>query len=91
MNFSSKNNEKPVNNDIKDGIYTAPVIFYHQKNPDENINVTISDKIINSTAIGETEDLCSQYINKALDLTKDFSDNQYKRALIKLCELLKKG
>lgn len=91
MNFSSKNNEKPVNNDIKDGIYTAPVIFYHQKNPDENINVTISDKIINSTTIGETEDLCSQYINKALDLTKDFSDNQYKRALIKLCELLKKG
>ena len=59
MNFSSKNNEKPVNNDIKDGIYTAPVIFYHQKNSDENINVTISDKIINSTAIGETEDLCS--------------------------------
>lgn len=79
------------NNDYKDGIYTAPVIFYAQENNIVKTDDSILLQIKNSDAISKTHNLLTEFVNKALDLTKDFSDNQYKQALSCLCNMLKKG
>lgn len=87
--FTGKNAEnKNVENDLKNGIFTAPAIYFAQNNNDEKITV---QKIKNSDAIQKSEQLCTTFTDKALDLIKDFSHNQYKSALVDLCNLIKKG
>lgn len=69
-------NCKTTNSDINDGIYTAPVIF------SGSIQIT-------SEAIEKTRGLLNNYINNALDLLKDISENKYKLALAALLELMR--
>ncbi len=69
-------NCKTTNSDLNDGIYTAPVIFS-------------GGTQITSKAIEKTQSLLNNYINNALDLLKDISDNEYKFALTALLELMR--
>lgn len=69
-------NCKTTNSDINDGIYTAPVIFS-------------GGTQITSDAIEKTRGLLNNYINNALDLLKDISENKYKLALAALLELMR--
>lgn len=69
-------NCKTTNSDINDGIYTAPVIFS-------------GGTQITSDAIEKTRGLLNNYINNALNLLKDISENKYKLALAALLELMR--
>lgn len=69
-------NCKTTNSDIKDGVYTAPVIF--------SGGVQIS-----SDAIEKTQGLLNNYINNALNSLKDIGENEYKLALLELLELMR--
>lgn len=71
-------NCKTINSDIKDGIYTAPVIFAGSV---ENLQ----------NGIEKTKILLNNYIDNALKNIEYFEENKYKRALIELLELLKNG
>ena len=67
-----QNNE---NSDIKNGIYTAPVIF--------SGNIQVSD-----SGIEKAKSLLNNYINNAKEDIKDISNNEYKMIIIKLLELI---
>lgn len=69
-------NYQTSKSDIKDGIYTAPIIY--------------SDNLENcSVGIEKTKILLSNYIDNALDTIIEINDNKYKEALINLLELLR--
>lgn len=68
--------ENSVNGDIKNGIYTAPVIFGGSV---ENY----------SSGIEKAVGLSDNYIQSAVRELKNIKDNKYKAALIELTELLK--
>lgn len=69
-------NCKTTNSDIKDGIYTAPVIFSGgtQITPD---------------AIEKTRGLLNNYIDNALNCLQDIEKNEYKLALVNLLEFMR--
>lgn len=69
-------NCKTTNSDIKDGVYTAPVIFSGgtQITPD---------------AIEKTRSLLNNYIDNALNCLQDIEENEYKLALVNLLELMR--
>ena len=71
-------NIKTSKSDIKDGIYTAPVIFSGDLNTPEK-------------GIEKTELLLNNYVNKALISLKNINDNIYKQKLRELTELLANG
>ncbi len=69
-------NCKTTNSDIKDGIYTAPVIF------------SGSERII-PDAIEKTRSLLNNYIDDAMSCLNKINDNEYKLALVELLELMR--
>ena len=69
-------NCKTTNSDIKDGIYTAPVIF-------------AGGTKINDDAIEKTQTLLNNYIESAKNNLSNIEDNEYKQALCELLELFK--
>lgn len=71
-------NCKTTNSDIKDGIYTAPVIF-------------AGDAKINDDAIEKTQILLNNYIENAKNNLSNIEDYEYKQALSELLELFKNG
>lgn len=71
-------NCKTTNSDIKDGIYTAPVIF-------------AGGTKINDDAIEKTQTLLNNYIESAKNNLSNIEDNEYKQALCELLELFKNG
>lgn len=75
LNVLSIDSSKPVNNDISDGIYNAPVIFGGSA---ENY----------SAGIEKTRDLLNNYIESARENIKHLPENDYKMALLELLELL---
>ena len=90
LNCLQKSDDKPVLSDFDNGICTLPMIFYaEEKNLKNFCEIKIKD-IQNSCAINKSADICRKFANNALDLTKDFSDNQYTDALRILCEELKR-
>lgn len=90
-NFLGNDKSKPHKSDFKNGIYTAPVIFWSQKNNIKQVNSDDYEKIKNSFAIKETIGLLDFYYRKILDLLSSFSDNQYKIELINLCKEIQKA
>jgi geranylgeranyl pyrophosphate synthase len=71
-------NCKTTKSDIKDGIYTAPVI--------------LSDNIENiNSGIEKTQSLLNNYIDRAENALKNIEENIYLRGLIDLLELMKNG
>lgn len=90
LNYSSKSTDKPVLSDYDNGICTLPMIFYgEEKNIKDFCKIKISD-VQNSSAVGKSIEVCEKFANIALDLTANFSDNQYAGALKNLCEELKR-
>lgn len=71
-------NCQTTNSDIKDGVYTAPVIF--------SGGTQITD-----SAIEKTKSLLNNYINSAVECIADIPANEYKLALIELLELMRYG
>lgn len=69
--------------DIKDGIYTAPVIF-SERNDEYVTDVNITD-----TGIEKTKILLNNYLNTARDSLQNIEDNRYKLALSELVELFR--
>ncbi len=68
-------NIKTINTDIKDGIYTAPVIFSEDiSNPQKGIEKTVL--------------LLNNYVNKAVQSLENLDDNIFKQKLRELTELL---
>ena len=87
INITGKDNSKPSFSDIKNGIYTAPVIYLSE---DEDIIGMPEDKIIslagNVKYAEKTRALIKQYERKAVHAIDFIEDNEYKREIIKLAE-----
>lgn len=75
LNMTDTDTSKPVNSDIKEGIYNAPVIL-----GDENDNY--------ASGIEKTKDLLNNYIKSAKKQIETLPENQYKTALEEFLELL---
>lgn len=84
------NSDKLEINDLNSGIYTAPIIFAQQENPnilnDENILASIK----NTKGIEKTKILIDNYFNKSISAIEEFEDNLYKKTILELIDLLKK-
>lgn len=76
LNMISSDNDKPKNNDIEDGIYTAPMIFAKDV---KNIEYGIE----------KTKELLDNYINRVKKCLDKAPKNEYKQALMELLDLLK--
>lgn len=75
LNILKSDSLKPAENDIKCGIYNAPVIFAGSL---QNLE----------RGIEKTGDLLNNYVIKALKIVKTLDNNKYKTALEELLELL---
>jgi len=88
-------NSNLQNNDIKLGIYTAPIIFAKQENENILESGNIQEAINSTKGIEKTKDLMDNYFNKALQALEEINqserlnDNKYKQAICKLIELLR--
>lgn len=76
LNLISAEEDKPKNNDIEEGIYTAPMIFAKDV---KNLEFGIE----------KTKELLDNYINRVKKCLNKAPENEYKQALIKLLDLLK--
>ncbi len=76
LNLISAEEDKPKNNDIEEGIYTAPMIFAKDV---KNLEFGIE----------KTKELLDNYINRVKNCLNKAPENEYKQALIKLLDLLK--
>ena len=75
INISDTANLKPIQNDIDNGIYNAPVIFSGNT---DNLK----------EGIEKTKSLLNNYIAQAKNTLVDLRDNKYKRAIWELLEIL---
>ena len=76
LNVINSESDKPCGNDIEDGIYTAPVIFAKDLN---NIEYGIE----------KTKELLDNYFNRVKKCLDKAPENEYKRAILELIEILK--
>ena len=75
LNLVNTDKSKPVNNDLKDGIYNAPIIY--------------SGSIENYTqGIEKTRDLLNNDIKQSYSVLENLPDNEYKKSLRNFLELL---
>lgn len=75
INLTNTDKSKPVNNDITEGIYNAPIIY----------SGSIEDY---TSGIEKTRALLNNYINRAVQQVEKLPDNDYKAALEEFLELL---
>ncbi|MDD3237111.1 MAG: polyprenyl synthetase family protein [Candidatus Gastranaerophilales bacterium] len=79
---------KPYEEDLKNGNYTAPIIFLLKE--DKNLlslpNDELVKKLKNSSAIDDTKNLIALYAKSAIDYLGFIEDNQYKQSIVKLCQ-----
>jgi len=74
-NLTSPESSKPVNNDIKEGIYNAPVI-YSQNVQDYTFGIE------------KTRSLLNNYVQRAYSQVNTLPENEYTKALREFLELL---
>ena len=74
--FQIHNDLKDIDEDIKNGIYTAPVIFSGSTN-------------VSDVGIQKTKDLINYYLLKAKDELNKLPPNEYTQALFEILELYK--
>lgn len=97
LNFKPEE-DKPVLNDIANGVVTAPVIYASQNNSEllsllEKEDLSVDDltfifNIVNSSeGINKTIELAEDFINKARKSIDSFPDNIYKKSLTDLLDL----
>ena len=87
-------NPQKINEDIENGDYGAPLIFFAQEKYGENVSFLNNIKqalkqLKNTDAIEKTKQLKISYINSAIENISFLEDNLYKTALIDLCKLYK--
>ena len=93
--FQIHNDLKNINNsdklceDIENGDYSIPVIYYLQEQAQNN-KPDVND-IKNSTAIQKTQTLLKHYADIAIENISFIEDNCFKQALIELCNLHSNG
>lgn len=75
INLTDTDKSKPVNNDITEGIYNAPIIY----------SGSIEDY---TSGIEKTRALLNNYIKRAVQQVEKLPDNDYKAALEEFLELL---
>lgn len=86
------NNPEKSNEDVQNGDYSAPLIFFAQEKYGtdvqtfNNVNQVLK-QIKNSGAIAKTRELAKYYINSAIENISFLEDNLYKQAIIELCNL----
>lgn len=85
-------NPDKVNEDIENGDYSAPLIFYAKEKYGEDVqslnNIKQAVKQLKNTdALKKTEELSKYYITLAIENISFLEDNLYKRAIIDLCNL----
>lgn len=85
------NNPDKFNEDIRNGDYSAPVIFYANEKSTKNLNLNnpelIVKKLKKTDAIAKTQNLIKFYINQAIENISFLEDNLYKQSIIQLCNL----
>lgn len=79
--------------DLKNGDYTAPYIYYLQDKYDGDISKIknlkqLSKQLKNTDSIEKAKHLAKFYLNSAIENISFLDDNQYKRAIIDLCNLI---
>lgn len=72
--FQVKNDLKDIEDDIKNGVYTAPVIF------SDGTEIT-------PEGIQKTKDLIKEYLDKAASDVKNLPQNEYSQAIKEILEL----
>jgi len=78
MNFRNSDELKPSQSDVKNGIYTAPVIFSGQI---ENVEA----------GFAKSQTLLSNYIDTAKKLLIGLQESSYKTGMLELLEILNDG
>lgn len=76
-------------NDFQSGIYTAPVVFAAQENPNILKEENILEAVKARKGIEKTRDLMDNYFDKAVEAIKEIENNLYKQAILKLVEALR--
>lgn len=82
-------NTEKISEDLKNGDYNAPIIFYALINNIKTIekpNALLSE-LNNNVIIQKTKDLISKYMNQAIENISFIEDNLYKQSLVNLCKL----
>lgn len=82
--FQIHNDLKELAEDIKNGIYTAPLIYYLQEKTPEDFSL---GGLENSRAIDKTQDLINICLERAIENISFLEDNQYKHSMIELGKL----
>ena len=75
INLTNIDKSKPVNNDIAEGIYNAPIIY----------SGSVEDY---KSGIEKTRALLNNYIKRAMQQVEKLPNNDYKTALKEFLELL---
>ena len=92
MDILSIDNSKPVQNDIYNGIYTAPVLFLNEdKKIDELSKEKIKELSIENKYVQKTVELIKEYAQKAITAISFIEDNEYKIEIVRLTENLYKA
>lgn len=85
-NILQTDTTKPALSDIKNGIYTLPIILLSNKISDFNeltVEEIINKLYKNDDIITETQDIIQEYTNMAIASLDFMQDNQYKETIIK--------
>ena len=83
------NAETISNNDIKAGIYNAPIIFARQENKNILQEKNILKAIKNTKGIEKTKDLMDNYFNNSISAIEKLKETVYKKNITELIELLR--
>ena len=82
--FQIKNDLGGLEEDIKNGVKTAPIIYYKELTQ----NPLSVEAIQNSAAIEKTKNLIGLYAGRAIENIAYIEDNQYKKAICDLCRII---
>lgn len=89
-NLSQTPSGKPILNDIKSGLYTAPVIYAFGEN--KNLSEYSPEQIFETAMQPDAQLKTIQLLTKEKELAKSqllsFSNTKYKQALINLCNII---
>lgn len=83
------NSQYLSNHDVNSGIYTAPVIFAYEENPDILKQENIINEINKTLGVEKTKKLMDNYYDNAILSIQSLENNIYKQALLDLIELLR--
>lgn len=91
INIINADELKPNLNDVKSGVYTAPVIFAYQENPQILESNDFINDLKSTDGIEKTKALMDNYFDKSIFALRNIEDNKYKKAIIELTEILRES